>query len=265
MITTVLIFLGFGVIVGILAGLLGIGGGAVLVPILNFVLPYDGINPEIVHHMALATSMASIMFTSVSSARSHNQHGTVPWHVVKGLTPGILAGTLGGTFIVAGIPGTPLKIVFAIFLAYTAFQMIKDIRPKASFHLPGTLGLLAAGLVIGIISSFVGIGGGALVIPFLVMCNVPMINVIGASAALGFPIAVAGTIGYVYNGLGNPLLPDYSLGFVYLPALFGLVCTSMILAPYGARLSHTLPVKTLKRCFGIMLLLVTARMVYTVI
>lgn len=264
MLTTVLIFLAFGVFVGILAGLLGVGGGAVLVPILNVMLPYDNIDPSIVHHMALATSMGSIAFTSISSARSHNQHGTVPWHIVKAITPGILVGTLGGTFIVAGISATPLKIIFAIFLGYTAIQMIMDIRPKASFHLPGTAGLVAAGLVIGVVSSFVGIGGGALTIPFLVMCNVPMINVIGASAALGFPIAVAGTIGYIYNGLGNPLLPSYSFGYVYLPALAGLAVTSIIFAPYGAKLSHALPVKILKRCFGVMLILVTVRIIYTV-
>ena len=261
----ILIFLGFGTIVGILAGLLGVGGGAVLVPILNFVLPYDGVEPSMVHHMALGTSMASIVFTSISSARSHNQRGTIPWNIVLGLTPGILAGTFGGTFVVASIPGLQLKIIFAVFLAYTSFQMIMDLKPKASFHLPGMVGLFIAGLVIGLVSSFVGIGGGALTIPFLIMCNIPMINAIGASAAVGFPLAVSGALGYVYNGLGNSMLPEYSFGFVYLPALLGLVITSMIFAPYGVKLSHSLPVKTLKRCFGIMLLLVTARMVATII
>lgn len=261
----VVIFLAFGVGVGILAGLLGIGGGAVLVPILNFVLPFDGVNPEVVHHMALATSMGSILFTSISSARSHNQHGTVPWHIVKAMTPGLLLGTLGGTFLVAGIPATPLKVIFIIFLAYTAFQMIMGIKPKASYHLPGTPGLFAAGAGIGLVSSFVGIGGGALTIPFLVMCNVSMIKVIGASSAIGFPIALAGAIGYIVNGMNDPLLPPYSLGYIYLPALVGLVCTSMLFAPYGARLSHRLPVNTLKRCFGIMLLLVAGRMAYSIL
>ncbi len=258
------VYLAFGAFVGILAGLLGVGGGAVMVPILNFILPFDGINPAEVHHMALATSMACIMFTSISSARSHNQHGTVPWGIVKTMTPGLLAGTLSGTFMVSLIPATPLKVIFAVFLTYTAFQMIMDLKPKASFRLPGTVGLVAAGLFIGLVSSFVGIGGGALTIPFLLMCNVPVINVIGASAAIGFPIAVAGTLGFVINGLGNSALPAYSLGFVYLPALAGLVCTSMLCAPYGVKLSHSLPVKTLGRCFGIMLLIVAARMAYTI-
>ena len=261
---TIAIYLAFGVLVGILAGLLGIGGGVVLVPILDFTLPLDGISASVAHHMALATSMSSIMFTSLSSTRSHNKRGTVRWDIVKAMTPGLLAGTLAGTFVVSGIPTGPLKIIFAVFLTYTAVQMVLDIKPKASFHLPGPVGLVLAGTVIGVVSSFVGIGGGALIIPFLVMCNVPMINVIGASAAMGFPIALAGTAGFIINGLGNPALPTYSLGFIYLPALIGLVLTSMLFAPYGAKLSHTLPVKTLKRFFGIMLFAMAARMAYSI-
>lgn len=262
---TVAIYLAFGVLVGILAGLLGIGGGVVLVPILNFTLPLEGVDLSVVHHMALATSLASIMFTSLSSARSHNKRGTVRWDIVKSMTPGLLLGTLAGTFVVTSIPTGPLKVVFAVFLAYTAAQMLLDFKPKASFHLPGAGGLILAGTFIGLVASFVGIGGGALIIPFLAMCNVPMISVIGASAAMGFPIALAGAAGFVINGLGHPALPPYSLGFVYLPALFGLVVTSMIFAPYGAKLSHALPVKTLKRFFGIMLLVMAARMTYSLL
>lgn len=255
----------FGVIAGILAGLLGIGGGVVLVPILNFTLPLEGIDASVAHHMALATSMSSIMFTSLSSARSHNKRGTVRWDIVKTMTPGLLLGTLAGTFVVAGLPTGPLKIIFAVFLAYTGVQMILDFKPKASFHLPGPLGQILVAAFIGLVASFVGIGGGALIIPFLILCNVPMMNVIGASAAMGFPIALAGTAGFVINGMGHPGLPPYSLGFVYLPAMLGLVATSMLFAPYGARLSHSLPVKTLKRFFGIFLLLMAARMTYSIL
>jgi uncharacterized membrane protein YfcA len=262
---TVAVYLVLGVFVGIMAGLLDVGGGVVFVPILDIALSYEGINESILHHMALATSMGSIMFTSVSSARSHNNRGTVRWDIVKAMTPGLLLGTLAGTFVVSGIPTKPLKIIFAVFLTYTAIQMILDMKPKASFHLPGTAGLLLAGTCIGIISSFVGIGGGALIIPFLVMCNVPMLNVIGASAAMGFPIALAGTVGYIYNGWGNAALPPSSLGFIYLPALIGLVVTSMLLAPYGVKLPHSLPVKTLKRCFGIILAAMAIRMILSVL
>ncbi|MDL2210633.1 sulfite exporter TauE/SafE family protein [Desulfovibrio sp. OttesenSCG-928-O18] len=261
---TLVVYLVLGVFVGILAGLLGIGGGVILVPILDFTLPFENINATVIHHMALATSMASIMFTSLSSTRSHNKRGTVRWDIVKAMAPGLLIGTLAGTFVVSGIPTKPLKIIFAVFLTYTSIQMIMDLKPKASFHLPGKIGLLLAGLAIGTVSSFVGIGGGALIIPFLVMCNVPMINVIGASAAMGFPIAIAGTAGFIINGWGNQLLPDYSLGFIYLPALIGLVAASMLCAPLGVKLSHSLPVKTLKRCFGVILFAMAARMIYSI-
>ncbi|CAK7008548.1 MAG: hypothetical protein DELT_00347 [Desulfovibrio sp.] len=265
MLVTVPIYLILGVFVGILAGLLGVGGGVVLVPILDIALPYEGIHESVAHHMALATSMGSIMFTSLSSTRSHNKRGTVRWDIVKAMTPGLLAGTLAGTFVVSGIPAKPLKLVFAVFLTYTAVQMILDLKPKASFHLPGVSGLFLAGACIGVVSSFVGIGGGALIIPFLVMCNVPMLNVIGASAAMGFPIALAGAAGYIYNGWGHTTLPEYSLGFIYLPALIGLVATSMLLAPYGVKLSHSLPVKTLKKFFGILLAVMAARMFYSLL
>ncbi|MCC8193279.1 MAG: sulfite exporter TauE/SafE family protein [Deltaproteobacteria bacterium] len=258
------IYLAAGVIVGILAGLLGIGGGTVIVPILDITLPLQNVNFSVAHHMALATSMANIMFTSVTSARSHSKRGTVRWDIVKAMTPGLLIGTLGGTFVVSSIPTAPLKVVFCVFLTYTAVQRLMDIKPRASFHLPGTFGLFLAGTFVGVVASFVGIGGGVLIIPFLTMCNVPLINTIGASAAMGFPIAVAGTAGFIYNGWGHAALPEYSLGFVYLPALAGLVVASMLVTPYGVKLSHSLPVKTLKRCFGVLLLAMAARMAYSI-
>jgi len=256
-------YLIFGAIVGVLAGLLGVGGGVILVPILDITLAMEKIDMSVAHHMALATSMGSIIFTSISSARSHNKRGVIRWDIVKTMTPGLLAGTFLGSFVVAGIPVKPLKIIFAAFLFYAATQMILDFKPKASRHLPGTLGLLLVATAIGAISSFIGIGGGALTIPFLAMCNVPMINVIGVSAALGFPIALAGSIGFIVNGSGVPNLPAYALGFIYLPALAGLVCASMLTAPVGVKLSHSLPVKTIKRFFGFFLCAMGLRMVYS--
>ena len=263
--TLLIIYLIVGAFVGLLAGLLGVGGGTVIVPILDITLPMQHVNNSVVHHMALATSMANIMFTSVTSARSHSKRGSVRWDVVKAMTPGLLLGTLGGTFIVSSIPTVPLKVVFCVFLTYTAFQMILDIKPKGTRHLPGFCGLFLFGTFVGVVASFVGIGGGVIIIPFLTMCGLPMINAIGASAAMGFPIALAGTIGFIYNGWGHVALPDYSLGFVYLPALAGLVVASMLITPYGVKLSHALPIKTLKRCFGVLLLVMVARMAYTIL
>ncbi len=258
-------YLVFGAVVGIFAGLLGVGGGTILVPILDFTLAMEKVDYSIAHHMALATSMASIIFTSLSSARSHNKRGTILWDIVKVMTPGIIAGTFLGSLVVAEIPTRPLKIIFALFLLYVSVQMIMDFKPKASRHLPGKAGLLLAAFVIGVVSSFIGIGGGSLIIPFLVMCNVNMINVIGVSAALGFPIALAGTVGFVFSGLTAPNLPPYSLGFVYLPALAGLVVASMLTAPLGVRLSHSLPVRTLKRVFGCVLAAIALRMACTIL
>jgi uncharacterized membrane protein YfcA len=262
---TLLIYLVFGAIAGVFAGLLGVGGGVILVPILDITLAMEKVSPTVAHHMALATSMASIAFTSVSSARSHNKRGTIRWDIVAAMAPGIMAGTMGGTFVVAGVPAIPLKLVFVVFLTYTSMQMILDFKPKGSFTLPGRPGLILAGLLIGTIASFIGIGGGSLTIPFLVLSNVPMINAIGISAAIGFPLAVAGSIGFIINGLHVADLPAQSLGFIYLPALAGLVCASMLTAPLGVRLSHCLPVKTLKRCFGVLLLGMSIRMVYTLL
>ena len=261
---TLALYLFFGVLTGILAGLLGVGGGIIVVPILDFALPMQEIPSHLIHHMALGTSMASIMFTSISSARAHNQRGTILWDVVKTITPGILAGTFIGTFFVANIPAKPLKLLFACFLFYTSIQMALDLKPRASFHLPGKWLLMLVGAGIGGFSSFVGIGGGSLTIPFLVLCNLNVMNVIGISAAVGFPIALAGTIGYICNGYALPDLPEYSLGFVYLPALAGLVCASMLTAPIGVKLSHSLPVKTIKRFFGVFLCLMGIRMVYSI-
>ncbi len=259
------LYLVFGAVVGVFAGLLGVGGGTILVPILDFTLAMEKVDPTIAHHMALATSMASILFTSASSARSHNKRGTILWDIVKIMTPGLIAGTFLGSFVVSEIPTRPLKIIFAAFLLYAAVQMILDFKPKASRHLPGKAVLLLFAVGVGVISSFIGIGGGTLIIPFLVMCNVNMINVVGISAALGFPIALAGSLGFVVNGLAVPNLPPYSLGFVYLPALAGLVIASMLTAPLGVRLSHSLPVRTLKRFFGCVLGAIALRMVWTIL
>ncbi len=263
MVTALGIYIFFGAIVGVLAGLLGVGGGVILVPILDFTLPLQGINTAFNHHMAIATSLANILFTSAVSAYSHNKHGTIPWNIVRCMTPGILAGSFGSTFIIRFIPAAPLKIFFACFLAYAAAQMLINIKPKASRTLPGTPGLILAGAVIGLLSGFLGIGGAMLSITFLLMCNVPLIASISASAAFGFPIAAAAVIGFALNGQAVPDLPPHTLGFIYLPALVGLILASTLTTPLGTKLAHTLPVKTIRRFFGVFLVCMAVRMIYT--
>ena len=243
--------------------MLGIGGGLVMVPVLTMMFAEQAsFPPGEVLHLALGTSIATILFTSLSSLHAHNQHGAVLWKVVFQITPGILLGTGLGTLLAAHIPSKPLALFFTVFVCAIAVQMILNIKPKASRELPGSIGLLAVGSGIGALSALVAIGGGALTVPFLSWCNVRVQNAIGTSAAIGFPIAVGGTLGYLYNGWSDTNLPPWSFGFVYLPALAWMVPCSMLMAPLGAKLTHRLPVATLKRIFAGLLIALAAKMLW---
>ncbi len=253
-------YLVLGACAGCLAGLLGVGGGIIIVPVLTFLFAAQKLPAPFILHMALGTSLASIMFTSVSSLRAHHDRGAVDWRVFRRITPGILAGTLFGSWVAAQLSTTFLKGFFVCFLYYVALQMLLNVRPAPSRQLPGTVGMVGAGSVIGGISSLVGIGGGSMSVPFLVWCNVALHNAIGTSAAIGFPIALAGAIGYVVNGLAAAPLPPMSLGFVYLPALAGVSIASILTAPLGARLAHSLPVHRLKKVFAVLLLAMGTKM-----
>jgi uncharacterized protein len=254
------LYLAFGALAGILAGLLGIGGGLVLVPILVFSFAQQGVPFPHIMHLALGTSMASIIFTSVASFRAHHKRGAVQWPIVRRIWPGIVLGTFLGTFLAAYLSTFYLKMFFGIFLYIVALQMLTGKKPAPSRELPGRFGMFGVGNGIGVISSLVGIGGGTMSVPFMIWCNVTIHQAIGTSAAIGFPIAVAGTAGYILNGLPATGLPDYTLGYVYLPALAGLVTASMATAPLGVRLAHSLPVEGLKKGFGVLLIIVGSRM-----
>ena len=260
--TALLVYMACGLVAGILAGLLGVGGGLVIVPMLVFIFPWQGVPAELVQIMALGTSLASITITSVASFRAHDKRGAVRWEIWRAITPGILVGTFGGGFLAAALPVAFLKGFFVCFLYYASVQMFLDFKPSAARQLPGTPGMSGVGGVIGVVSSLVGIGGGTLSIPFMSYCNVPMHTAVGTSAAIGFPIAVAGTLSYIWNGLSVPDLPPYSLGYVSLMALAGIVSASYITAPLGAKLAHSLPVKTLKRFFAVFLFCMATRMLW---
>lgn len=258
-----LAYFGLGLFTGFFAGLLGIGGGLVMVPTLTMMFAAQaGFPPSEVLHLALGTSMATILFTSLSSLRAHHQHGAVLWKVFTRITPGILFGTLLGTLFASKVPAKPLALFFTVFVCFVALQMVLNLKPKASRELPGGGGVFAAGTGIGGVSALVAIGGGALTVPFLTWCNVPVQIAIGTSAAIGFPIALGGSLGYIYNGWGHFDLPPWSLGFVYLPALVWLIPSSMLIAPVGARLAHRLPVATLKRIFACVLIALAAKMLW---
>lgn len=258
--TIFLMYMLVGSIAGLLAGLLGIGGGLVIVPMLTFSFVAQGLPHDHILHLALGTSLASIMFTSVSSLRAHHRRGAVIWPVVLRITPGILVGTFFGTWVASQLSTNFLKIFFSVFLIYVATQMLLDIKPKASREIPGSAGMFGTGGTIGIFSSLVGIGGGTLSVPFLVWHNTPMHQAIGTSAAIGLPIAVAGAAGYIVNGLSAAGLPAGSIGFIHLTALFGIVAASVFTAPVGARLAHSLPVDKLKKIFAVLLYAVGLRM-----
>ena len=254
--------LALGAFAGTAAGLLGIGGGLIIVPALTMLFAaQSSFPPAEILHLALGTSMATIMFTSISSLRAHHRHGAVLWPVVLQITPGILVGTALGTLLATRIPARPPAIFFAVFVCFVALQMFLGLKPKASRDLPGKTGTFAVGIGIGAVSSLVAIGGGAMSVPFLTWCNVRVQNAIGTSAAIGFPIAVGGTIGYIYNGIGHPGLPGWSLGYVHLPVLLVISSASMLMAPLGARLAHRLPVPTLKRIFACLLIVLAGKMV----
>ena len=254
-------YLLLGAVVGFFAGLLGIGGGLILVPVLTVIFTAQHFPPDRILHLALGTTMAAIIFTSASSLRAHHAHGAVNWQVVKHITPGIIIGTLGGATLVGMLPSRVLSIIFVVFIFYAATQILLKIAPKPSRKLPGGLSMLGIGGVIGAVSSFVAIGGGLLTIPFLTLCNVRLQQAIGTAAAVGFPIAMAGAIGYVLNGMAqSEPLPQYSLGYVYIPALGWIVLASMLTAPLGARATHVIPPGALRTIFVLLLYLLGTRM-----
>ncbi|MDX9996232.1 MAG: sulfite exporter TauE/SafE family protein [Rhodocyclaceae bacterium] len=255
-------YLALGAVAGFFAGLLGVGGGAIMVPVLALMFAAQGFPDAHLMHLALGTSMAAIVFTSISSLRAHHAHGAVQWPIVRTIAPGILLGTFLGAQLASLIPTRPLAIFFTVFMSYVAFQMLANIKPKPSRQLPGSIGMFLVGSGIGAISALVAIGGGSLSVPFMTWCNVKMHHAIGTSAAIGLPIAVAGTFGYMVGGVGATALPDGSFGYIHLPALVACVAMSILTAPLGAKAAHRLPVPTLKKIFAGVILLLLAKMVH---
>ena len=247
---------------GFLAGLLGIGGGMTLVPFMTLLLGLKGFPADQVVKIAVATSLATITFTSLSSVRAHHKHGAVRWDIVKLMAPGIVVGSLLGTRIAKAMPASGLALLFAVFVGFSATQMFLDRKPKPTRQLPRGPGMFGAGGVVGLLSALVGAGGGFLSVPFMAWCNVPVHNAVATSAALGFPIALAGTVGYIWTGWSLQGMPDGMLGYIYVPALLVIAAASVCTAPLGARTAHRLNVKQLKRAFACMLYVLAAYMAY---
>ena len=242
-----------GTCTGFLAGLLGIGGGMIMVPFVAMILTAKGYPADYTVKMAVATSLATIMFTSMSSVRAHHRRGAVLWPVVKVLAPGILVGSVLGAQVAHALPGKLLGILFAVFVAFSATQMLLNRKPKPSRTLPGPLGTFSMGGVIGLVSALVGAGGAFISVPFMTWCNVKIHDAVGTSAALGFPIALAGTLGYIWAGIGLPQMPPGSIGYLYLPGLVVISLASMLMAPVGARTAHRMDIQPLKKVFAVVL------------
>lgn len=258
-------FIGLGTFAGFMAGLLGIGGGGLAVPLLTSIFLAQGIPHDSVVHLALGTSMATIVTTSFSSMRAHHANGGVLWPVVKRMAPAVIAGTFLTTFVAAKISSLYLAIFFVLFMGYVSIQMFLNKKPAPSHHQASHVEQLAVGAGIGVVSALVSIGGGSLTVPYLTWRNVDIKKAIGTSAAMGLPISLAGAIGYLFNhdaGLAN--MP-YAVGFVYLPAVLIMSICSFITAPLGAKLAHRLPVSILKKVFGVLLMLLSLKMMLSVI
>lgn len=255
--------LALGAFTGLFAGLFGIGGGGIMVPVLTLLFLQQQFPAEHLLHMALATSMAAIVPTAIASLRAHHQHHAVIWPVVLKIAPGILFGTFAGTFLASYLSAKPLAIFFSCFMALVAVQMVRNRKPKPSRQLPGLIGMSATGSGIGAVSALVAIGGGTLTVPFLVWCNVSLPVAIGTSAAVGLPIAFSGALGYIFNGWHQTGLPDHTLGYVYWPAVIAMACMSFFTAPLGATLAHRLPIALLKKLFALLLIALSLQMLYT--
>ena len=259
-ITWLISFLALGCFVGFTAGLLGIGGGGILVPILTFIFLRMGLATNNVIHIALGTSMACIIVTSLSSLLAHNKKGTVQWQTVKSMTVGVVLGSFIAAQIASYLSTLYLAIVFSAFMAWTALKMLS----RKSHAIPTTAlkntNMFYPAFSIGGLSALVSIGGGSLIVPYLTNRNVDIKTAIGTSAAIGFPISVAGAIGYTLNTIETNGTMDHQVGFIYLPAVILISLASFLFAPLGASISHRLPTKVLKTIFACLLIILSLKM-----
>ncbi len=255
-----LLYLGAGAFAGVLAGLFGIGGGMVIVPVLIFSFMAHGVSPEVLTHMAIATSLASIVFTSLSSVRTHHLAGAIDWPLVANMVVGIVVGTTAGVVLISGVPGYVLENLIGVFSLLLAVKMFTGWNPPGgSDEPPGRVNLFTAGSLIGFGSSWFGIGGGTFTVPYLTWMRINMRQAVATSAACGIPVALTATVNNVWTGWDNPHLPQWSTGYVYWPAVLGIAITSVPFARVGAKLAHRLDTRLLTQLFAVLLCVVGVR------
>ncbi len=262
MLEALLIYLLAGAVAGLIGGLFGLGGGVVMVPVLLLVFAAQGLPEAVIMHMAVGSSLAVIVLTSLSSVRAHHQLGGVLWPAFRRMVGGIAVGAFLGAWVADSLSSAALQNVFAVFILAVATKMALGLSPPAAGRLPGTPGLNAAGGVIGLLSALVGIGGGTLSVPFFTWAGTTMRQAVATSAACGLPIAVAGAAGFMVTGWGRAELPELATGYVYWPAVGGLALASVFVAPLGAKLAHRLPGDLLRRLFAALLVLVALRLLF---
>ncbi len=263
MLQEVLIFLALGMVAGLSAGLFGVGGGLIIVPTLLWVFKSAGIDSSVVMHLAIGTSLATIIVTSLSSVYAHNKRKAVLWNLVVMLTPGIVLGAWLGAAIADMLSTLWLQRVFAVFVLSVAIHLGLDMDFGRHRDLPGRVGMAVAGSIIGMVSSIVGIGGGSMTVPYLHWNRVDIRNAVATSSACGLPIAIAGTLGFVVAGWGEDALPSGSSGYVYWSAMPWIVVASFIFAPMGARLAHSLPTKILRRLFALLMFVIGVKLMFS--
>lgn len=267
MTTTILLYLLCGLFAGFTAGLFGVGGGMIIVPALLWMFHTQGFDPVYATHLAIGTSLAVIMITSISSIKAHHNRQAVRWDIMRQLVIGLLLGALFGAWIAKRLPSNWLQLIIGLFALYTAISMYQKTRPKTQStttteNMPSQAMQISAGGLIGIASAIFGIGGGTLTVPYLSHYGVSMRQAVGTAAAGGLPIAIAGALGFMLFGSAVHDLPPYAIGFVYLPAFVGISITSVFAAQLGARAAHFLPSNILKQLFIIFLFFVGCLFIY---
>lgn len=252
-----------GLLAGYVAGLMGVGGGVLVAPVLTLILSSRGVSADLAVKIAIATSMSTIVFTSLSSVRAHHRRGAVRWDLVRRLSPGIVLGGLAGSLgIFAIVKGRSLAVLFAVFISYFSIQLLRGSGIVLRRTMPGSVGLVAAGSVVGLLAGLVGAGGAFLSLPFMLAHEVTLINAVATSSALGFPVALVNATGYAISGSGHANLPDWSVGYIWIPALLSISSGSVLTAPFGAAMAHRLPVQLLKRVMAFILLMLATYMLW---
>lgn len=260
-----LLYILLGFFVGFMAGLLGVGGGGILVPLLISIFRDQGISADNVTHLALGTSLACMILSSIASVHAHASQGTVVWKLAYGMAPGIIVGSILITHLTANVNSAYIALFFALFMALIAGHMFLNWQPKANQKPAKLRGLFLAGTGIGSVSALAAVGGGFLTVTYLSYQNVDVKKAIGTSSAIGFLIAIAGTVGYMMSGWSQTLSISYTLGFIYLPAFLVVSIASSIAAPYGASCSHSLSETHLKKVFAVLSLVLSIKMLFSVV